>query len=501
MKSIKIYLLMLLTAVILGCSEDTIDEVGTGSISGVVVEAGNNEPVENARIATNPASSTVFTDESGAFFLEDIPAGDYSVEARKDGLLTQFEGASVSSGSSVSVVFELRPETANNRQPVAPQGVAPNDNESGVSVTTDLIWTVSDPEDDDLIFTLEIRNDKDDQLLRYTGITDTTYTVEGLDFNKKYFWQVSASDGINPEVKSSIFAFTTMDVPQSRVLFTRTINGNNVIFARDENDNEFQLTSSSANSYRPRKNNSRNKIAFLRTVAGETHLFSMDPNGANQHQLTFNVPVRGVDMNKIDFSWAIDGSVLLYPSFDKLYRVGANGGGTTLVHQTTGDFITEVAVSQDAETIALITNNTMGYDAALYTIDQSGAIKDDVVNGVSGSLGGLDISLRGNYLLYVHDVSGFEDNSSRRLDSRIKLHSFTTGTAQDISIDKPNGTNDLDPRFSPNEAQVIFVNTSNDEISRKDLYTIDIIPNAGADEDLAKNRTLLHQNAAMPDWE
>lgn len=492
---------MLATTVFLGCSEDTIDDVGAGSITGVVVEAGRNEPVENARISTNPASSTVFTDESGAFFLEDIPAGDYSVEARKDGLLTQFEGATVSSGSTVSVVFELRPETANNRQPIAPQAVWPTDNESGVSVTTDFIWTVSDPEDDDLVFTLEIRNDTDEQVLRYTGITDTTYTVGGLDFNKKYFWQVSASDEINPEVKSSIFAFNTMDVPQSRVLFTRTINGNNVIFARDENENEFQLTSSSINSFRPRKNNSRNKIAFLRTVAGETHLFSMDPNGANQQQLTFNVPVRGVDMNKIDFSWAADGSVLLYPSFDKLYQVGASGGGTTIVHQTTGDFITEVAVSQDAETIALITNNSMGYDAAIYTINQSGSVKESILSGVSGSLGGLDISLRGNYLLYVQDVSGFEDSSSRRLDSRIMLHSFTSGAAQDVSIDKPNGTNDLDPRFSPNEAQVIFVNSSNDEISRKDLYTIDITPSAGAEEDLAKNRTLLHENAAMPDWE
>lgn len=501
MKSIKIYLLILVAAVFLGCSEDTIDDVGTGSITGVVVETGSNEPVENARVSTNPASSTVFTDENGEFFLEDIPADDYSVEARKDGLLTQFEGATVPAGGSVSVVFELRPETANNRQPEAPQAVSPTDNESGVAVTADFVWTVSDPEDDDLVFTLEIRNERDERVQRYTGITDTTYTVEGLDFNKKYFWQVSASDGINPEVKSSIFAFTTMDVPMSRVLFTRTINGNNVIFARDEAENEFQLTSSSTNSYRPRKNNSRNKIAFLRTVAGETHLFTMDSNGANQRQVTFNVPVRGADMNKIDFSWAQDGSVLLYPNFDRLYQVGANGGGTTLVHQTAGDFITEVAVSQDSETITLITNNTMGYDAQIYTINQNGSVQESILNGVSGAVGGLDISLRGNYLLYVQDVSGFEDNSSRRLDSRIMLYSFAQGTARDISMDKPNGTNDLDPRFSPNEAQVIFVNSSNDEISRKDLYTLDIIPNAGADEDLTQKRTLLHRNAAMPDWE
>ena len=501
MKLIKIFIVFLLTATIVGCSEDTIDNVGTGSISGVVVESGSNEPVENARISTNPASSTVFTNEKGEFILEDIPAQDYSVEARKDGLLTQFEGATVPAGGSVSVVFELRPETANNKQPLAPEAVSPKDNATGVAVTTDFVWTVTDPEDDDLVFTLEIRNDSNQEVLRYTGITDTTYTVEGLDFNKRYFWQVSASDDINPEVKSSIFAFTTMDVPQSRVLFTRTLNGNNVIFALDEEGNEFQLTSSSHNSYRPRKNNSRNKIAYLRTVAGETHIFTMDPNGANQQQITFNVPVRGADMNKVDFTWAEDGSILLYPNFDKLYQVHAGGGGTTLIHQTSGNFITEVAASKDSDNIALITNNTMGYQAEIYTIDFNGTIQQNILSGVSGAVGGLDLSLQGDYLLFVQDVSGYESSNSRRLNSRVMLYEFATGTTRDLSGDKPNGTNDLDPRFSPNEAQVIFVNTSNDEISRKDLYTLDLEFIAGPDEDPAINRSLLHQNAAMPDWE
>lgn len=501
MKLIKIFIVFLLTATVVGCSEDTIDNVGTGSITGVVVEAGSNEPVEHARISTNPASSTVFTDENGEFILEDIPAEDYSVEARKDGLLTEFEGASVPSGGSVSVVFELRPETANNKQPDAPEAVSPEDNATGVAVTTDFAWSASDPEDDDLEFTLEIRNDSDQEVLRFSGITDTTYTVEGLDFNKRYFWQVTASDAINPEVKSSIFAFTTMDVPQSRVLFTRTINGNNVIFALDEQGNEFQLTSSSHNSFRPRKNNSRNKIAYLRTVGGETHIFTMDPNGANQQQVTYNVPVRGADMNKVDFTWAEDGSTLLYPNFDKLYQVHAGGGGTTLIHQTSGNFITEVASSKDSDKIALITNNTMGYQAEVYTIDFNGSVQQNILSGVPGAIGGLDLSLQGDYLLFVQDVSGYESSDSRRLNSRMMLYEFATGTTRDLSVDKPNGTNDLDPRFSPNEAQVIFVNTSNDEISRKDIYTLDLQLDAGPDGDPAADRTLVHENAAMPDWE
>jgi hypothetical protein len=63
----------------------------------------------------------------------------------------------------------------------------------------------------------------------------------------------------------------------------------------------------------------------------------------------------------------------------------------------------------------------------------------------------------------------------------------------DISNEKPNGTNDLDPIFAPNEAFVIYTNTSNDGISRKDIYTLEI----GVDE----TRTLLYTDAFMPDWE
>lgn len=500
MRALKILITLLWATFFLSCSEDTIDETGTGIITGTVVEAGTNEPVENVRVSTNPATSTVFTDENGQFLLEDIPEAEYSVEARKEGLLTQFEGATVISGGTVNLIFDMQTEDSMNEQPTAPQVVAPEDNATGVAVTTDLSWNSTDPDDDEITYTLEIRNDRDEKVLMYENITDTTYTVEGLDFNSKYFWQVTASDELNPEVKSSLFSFTTMDVPESRVLFTRSIGGNNVIFALDSEGIEYQLTSSSTNSFRPRKNNSSNKIAFLRTVGGQTQLFTMDPNGANQRQITSNVPVRGFNLDKVDFSWAEDGSTLLYPNFDKLYRVNANGGGTRMIHQNgNGKFITEVAASQNSEKIVLLANNSMGYDADLYTIDFQGNLQDQVFADATGAVGGLDISLRDEFILYVHDVSGYEHDSYRQLDSRIMLYELATGNTTDLSQGKPDGTNDLDPRFSPNEAEVVFVNTSNDGISQRDVYLVAIA--SEEEEDAGDNRTLHHENAAMPDWE
>ncbi|HAV55196.1 MAG TPA: hypothetical protein DCX41_09765, partial [Aequorivita sp.] len=62
-----------------GCSEDTIDVVLTGNISGKVTDKITGEALENVKITTNPASTTVFTDSVGRFRLVDVKVDDYSV--------------------------------------------------------------------------------------------------------------------------------------------------------------------------------------------------------------------------------------------------------------------------------------------------------------------------------------------------------------------------------------------------------------------------------------
>ena len=54
-------------------------------------------------------------------------------------------------------------------------------------------------------------------------------------------------------------------------------------------------------------------------------------------------------------------------------------------------------------------------------------------------------------------------NSEKLIDAGLDMliYSFDTSSTKDISIDKVDGTIDMDPRFSPSEAEVIFVNTMN----------------------------------------
>ena len=98
--------------------------------------------------------------------------------------------------------------------------------------------------------------------------------------------------------------------------------------------------------------------------------------------------------------------------------------------------------------------------------------------------------------MYIQDIKvGSAKGKYRRLDSRLFLSNLENGTTMDLSVGKVQGTNDLDPRFSPNEAEVIFINTSNDGISQKNVFTVQIEGDYG-DED---HRHLLIENAFMPD--
>ena len=72
------------------------------------------------------------------------------------------------------------------------------------------------------------------------------------------------------------------------------------------------------------------------------------------------------------------------------------------------------------------------------------------------------------------------------------LYNIGAMTTTDISISKAAGTNDLDPKFSPNEAEVIYVNTSNDGVSQQNVTKLSLAT--------LSEITILIENAKMPDW-
>ncbi len=489
----------MLLVFITSCSETGIEDSGSGTLTGTVVADGTNTPLINVKISTSPVSNTVFTDEEGKFTIENVIEGDYSVQADLDGYLTAFKAASVSQGQTNNVVFELKISTANNRPPTTPILISPEDNAVIENIGANFVWSASDPDADILTYTLELRNSNNTNIQRFENLADTTFTVTPLTIGTNYFWQIIANDGINDPVRSAVSAFEVTNSPiLNRFLFVRNINGNNVIFSANEDGDEFQLTDSNTNSFRPRRNVAAGKIAYFQTSGAQIDIYTMNRDGTNKVKITTSIRPNGFNLNELGFSWPVNSDKIYFPNFDKLYSINSNGQGISIppIYQTTdGSFISEVDVNESNNLIALKTNDINGYNANIFTIDFGGNILQTILTGVAGAVSGLNLSATNQRILYSRDFSGFEDPTGayRRFDSRLYLYEFSTSTSTEISYQKPGGTNDLEPRFSPNEAEVIFTNTSNDGISVKNVTKIVLDEN--------DSRVQLFDNAFMPDWE
>ncbi|SDY28656.1 CarboxypepD_reg-like domain-containing protein [Flavobacterium aquidurense] len=486
---------------LISCSEEQLDESGTGSLKGRVVDVRTYKGIENARVSSNPTTSTVYTDKDGYFKIDKVPTGKYAFQAQKDGFIARFVPATIEKDIEIEVIFELEISTATNKPPEVPVLTAPADNAVGQALSLNLTWTANDPEGDPLTYTVIVKNGTTDEIKTYSDLKTTSLTISDLSFSTKYYWQVAVNDGINKPINSVTNSFTTLAFPNPRYMYVKKIKNNNVIFTADDAGNELQLSSAEVNSYRPRKNLSINRIAYISSDGSLNQIFSMNPDGTDVKKITNFVPIAGFNMDNVSYSWSTNGKQIIYPNFDKLYRIDSDGSGLIQLFKTpNGKFISECEWSRDGNQIILKVNDVSGYNVEIYAIDMGGNVLYQVLSGVTGGASGIDISIDNKRVVYTRDVSGFENATYRRLDSRIFIYTVATNTSAELDTQKENGFNDLDVKFSPNEAKVIFVNTSNDGLSAKNIQTASTTTSTGTGGTTTSTRTTLFQNASMPDW-
>lgn len=497
-----LFLGSLLFLICTSCREDLVGKVTMGTITGKVVQKGTNTPIPNVKIYSSPTTQTVFTKADGTFILEDLPLGDYSVKAELTGYLASFQSVNLKTENGVSIVFELSDDDSLNSPPAVPLLLTPADHSENQPTSVNLSWTGTDPDPADslkLKFKVIVKNSLNNIVFEKENIKVKNYVLDNLIFGVTYFWQVVADDTINSPVYSEIRQFKVSDTPNNRFHYVRKSGSNYYIVSSNELGESFQFTPNSVNSWRPKLNNDAGLVAFLGTVSGNTQIFTAKKDGSNLKQVTTTQPVLGYNYEDLDFSWSTNGSELIYPSFNKLFKINKDGSGLTLIYTTTdGSFITECDWSIDGSKIALKTNDVNGYNAKVFVIDPVGNIIKTILSGENGAAGGLNFSIAGDKLLYTRDITGYENANHRQLDSHIFMYDFTTSVSTDISIisRKPVGSNDFDPRFSPNDAEVIFMNTSNDGISEKSIYKLSFTSTT-----TEYPRTILFTNAEMPDWE
>lgn len=492
--TLKLVCLFFLLLSFAACNEDTIEPTGEGKITGVVLKANTDAPIPGVSISTSPATTAIVTDAEGKFTLSNVPGGDYSITAKKAGLKTETVSVAVTDGNTTSVTLVLGDSDSGQSAPELPFNPDPADQTASFGITDTLRWSGADPDQGDSLFydVYLYESGSVEKKKIATATPDTSVVVRDLKYNTTYFWQVVAKDEADNTTVGPVWSFSTIEYPDARYLFARSEGGNYDIYsATGQEGQEFKLTSSFSREWWPVLSPRRNEVAYSSNAGVEPQIYLMDRDGSNKRQIT-TVPVAGYHNQGIGFAWAPDGGQLIYPHYDNLYRIERDGSALTLLakapanrHFRTLDW-TDRGNKIVAQTIGANIN-----DSEIYLMDADGTDQFLLVENMPGRVESPVFSIDGKNILYTRDAAGFENTEGRQLDSRIYRKNIDGTGLEDLSHDKPAGTNDLYPRYSPTGAQIIFVNTPNDNQGPFDVYVMDADGN---------NRTLLFSNAIMPDW-
>lgn len=478
------------------CQEDTITPAVYGSLSGKVLSEATNTPISDAIISTTPPTSQVISDGQGNFILEDVETGTYTVRAEKAGYVSSVETVTITEKKESSVIISLTEKTADNTPPTSPVNIAPADGATGLDISFTLRWTSTDVDNDALTYDVyTFHSAQGPGLLVAAGITDTFLVLNNLKYGTTCFWQVVVNDGEADPVYSEVWSFSTKDFPAHPFVFAKVANGKYDIFAA-QNGNaaipQYQLSELPSSNYRPRISPLGNKIAFLNNNFINTQIYVMNRDGSDPTLVPAPVPVLGNDMFQLDFCWSPDGTKLLYMNENRLYKINLDGSGFELFAELPiGEEYVEVDWAPVTNKIAARTVGSLPYIGRILLYNSAGSLEQVLVTDLPGNIGGPAFNVDGSAILFTHDLDGLETPDGRQLNSHIILKNISSGVETDLSINKPLGFNDLDPKFSPNGAQVIFVETSNAPNSPKNIV---LMTAAGA------GRVTMFENAEMVDW-
>jgi len=446
------------------CKEDTVEPIYYGNISGTVLDADDETPIQGVAITTTPPTNSLITDDQGKFVLTTLTTGTYTISAVKSGYNKTTANVLVEKNKTTEAVILLSIKDDEKAPPLPPVNPIPEDRSVDQDISINLKWSsIKQNEGDSLVYDvyMYISGEMNPTLIG-NNITDTTLYVENLHFNSVYYWQVIAKDGINPEVNGDVWSFKTRPLPYNSYVFASDSTGNFEIYSTDGSaKNLIRLTNNSVRDWYPRFNPVRDVIAFTSDKTASYQIFKMNADGSELFQIT-QVPVAGNHNTGIGFSWSPDGATILYSHYDKLYRINSDGSNLTQIATAPADrHFRETNWSASGDKIVVLTIGNSFYDSEIYTMNSDGSDMTMVIDNEPGAMTSPSFSLDGKFIMYSHDASGYEDATSRQLDARIYLYSLDSLTATDISGYKPDGTNDLNPEFSSDGSKIIFENVNN----------------------------------------
>ena len=475
------------------CREETIEPDLVGTVKGNILNSVDATPIQGVAVSTNPPTTSTLTDQDGLFFIDNLKVGTYTIRLDKEGFKTKSANLEIKSEEQTDITLNMDPDDRFNQAPNIPALISPllDQTTDGIDQVK-LIWQATDPDDDELFYTLRIYNeDLSFDRIVLQDAPDTSYTFEQLDYSTNYFWQVGVSDHVHEVVYGQIWNFRATDFPLLPYYYAKQADQGAIQIYASDGEQEIMITPDGASRWRPRMNYDKNKIAFIATDNINPHIYLMNIDGSAMTKLT-DVSISSIYPKDIDFAWLPDDSGIIYPHFNSLYKVRNDGSSTQeLIRLATDRVISECDIAVSSRQIAFLESNLDGYDAHIVLMTPGGTVIDTIFDSRTGRVGGLHFSVDGKQLLFTHDISGLNSPQGRMLNTHIFLHSMTLDTAIDLSASKTNGTNDTDPRFSPNNGKIIFSNQTNNLMSPGNIMTIDVD---------GTNRQILIEQAFMPDW-
>ena len=483
--------LALLAALMFSSCEKKIEVAEYGSISGTVYADSSNQPLANVRISTSPASGVVLTDSNGSFTIPTVPTGETTVKAEKTGYNTQSVSVKVVKNQTVDVFFLLThpdPKSPTYEEITDPE---PHHQAQQVPVDTSLSWSFSG---EDTTVTFDVFLYSSHTSTQQSIVTDTTGTsveVNGLRYETTYYWYVVARKDGEKIASSEVWSFTTADLPDNHLVFAREVDGSYEVFSSSlTGEYQFPLTTSPALDWNPSLNSLVSRIAFTSNRGFDYQIYHMNRTGSDLNQVT-TLAVTGYHNQGLGYCWSPNSNGFLYSHYDKLYYINKDGSGLTSIIDTAPGTKNWREVDWHGSTQKIVAQavGSQIYNSEIYIMDQDGSNAQLLVADSAGRTDHPVFSIDGTQILYTHDAQGLNSADGRQLDSHIYLLDLATMNVTDLSVNKPAGSNDLMPEFSPNGSKVIFVNMDNTGTGPAEIWEMDL---TGA------NRTLIVEDATMP---
>lgn len=483
--------ILLILFLFYSCTEDKVDPVYLGSIHGTVQAKSSLEGIEQVEITTVPVTSVVYTDSKGKFAIDEIPEGEYTVVTRADGYSRESLKVKVIRNSSTELGIKLN---STNLLAPAPFGPAPENGATDMPLSVSLKWTVGNSSDDELTYNVRLfESNHIVPLIENEQLTDTTLTVEDLKYNTTYYWQVDVVSSTGYVTSGPTWLFQTLPFPDNRIVFTSARSGNYEIYSSSPEDTStVQLTHTGNYELKPLLSSKRDLIAFSSNQNVDYQIYMMNYDGSGMRQVT-TIPIAGYHNQGIGFSWSPDNGKFIYSHYDKLYRIDRTGVNLTKI--ATAPKNRNFRACDWTSVGNKIVVETVGpalYDSEIYLMNANGTDTVRLVDNLPGVIQSPSFSIDGKEVMFTRDVSGYESETGRQLDARIFIMDIQTLDITEISGGKVNGTNDLQPRFSPDGAKIIFMNASNDGTGKRSVW----IMNKDGSE-----RRLLLEDAEMPHWQ